>query len=60
MIRIEKPVVRIGSSRAVILPKEWLDHHRDKNGREVERVEVHIGETILIRPLFDSEAKVPE
>jgi hypothetical protein len=42
-------------SNSMSLPKAWLIYHKDKAGRSFDYVEVEVGETITVKPLFKEE-----
>jgi antitoxin component of MazEF toxin-antitoxin module len=45
-----RKVVRIGNSKAVFLPKTWLEYYESMLGREVKLVVMEVDEKIEIKP----------
>jgi bifunctional DNA-binding transcriptional regulator/antitoxin component of YhaV-PrlF toxin-antitoxin module len=57
---IIKKVMRMGrggASRAVVLPKEWVEYLERRLGRPVEYVAIEIDDELRISPYFPEEAK---
>jgi antitoxin component of MazEF toxin-antitoxin module len=43
-------IVRVGGSRAVVIPHSWLKYYEERNG-EISEVELETkGDTIIIKP----------
>jgi antitoxin component of MazEF toxin-antitoxin module len=50
-----RKIVPIGGSKAVTLPKSWLDHIERETGRKVVEVAVEVDGTLRIMPYFRKE-----
>jgi antitoxin component of MazEF toxin-antitoxin module len=48
-MKVKTPLIKIGGSRAVILPALWFKQHEE--AETMEEVEMEIGETITISPI---------
>jgi hypothetical protein len=48
---IIRKVVEIGSvSRAIVLPKSWLDYYKRETGEEITHVAIEVNGKLLVRP----------
>ena len=45
-------LIRVGDSRAVTIPKTWLEYHEKKNGREIFKVGMELNGKIVIWPIL--------
>ena len=45
-----KPLTKLGASRAVILPKSWLEYHEDKLGHVIDTVYMEVDDCLKITP----------
>jgi len=45
-----KPLTKLGVSRAVILPKSWLEYHEDKMGHIIDTVHMEVDGCLKITP----------
>lgn len=53
---IIRKVIDVGkTSRAVILPKSWLEFFERKAGKEIEHVAMEVNEVLTIMPYLVSE-----
>jgi len=50
-----RKVIKIGSGKAVVLPKDWLDYWERRLGHEIREVEVEVNGHIVIRPATNKE-----
>lgn len=46
---IVKPLTKLGVSKAVILPKSWLDYYERKTGHVITEVLMEINDALTIR-----------
>jgi hypothetical protein len=46
---LERRLIKVGDSRAVILPADWLKYYESKLGRPIETLLMEINDTITIR-----------
>jgi len=58
-VPLVRKVIKVGSSRAVTLPKDWLEYCERKLGRPVEEVLIEVDEVLKIAPLVP-EANEPK
>jgi antitoxin component of MazEF toxin-antitoxin module len=55
-------VIQVGDSKAVTIPKSWLEYYERQTGQSVREVSVEITDKIVIAPFYsiiksDSDAK---
>jgi len=50
---IIRRLIRIGRSRAVVLPKGWLDYYERQEGKKIEAVIIEVNRKLTIEPLFE-------
>ena len=56
-MNLVRKVVAVGHSKAVIIPKGWLESEENRTGRKVEQVRLRINGSITIEPYFPKEGK---
>jgi antitoxin component of MazEF toxin-antitoxin module len=59
-MQIIKKLFRLGTggaSRAVILPKEWIEYHERRMGKELKYVSIEINNQLIITPYNQTETK---
>jgi len=49
---IIRKLIRIGRSRAITLPKGWLDYYEQQEGKKVEAVAIEVNRKLTIEPLL--------
>ena len=54
MITLRKRISNLGGSRAVVIPKEWLDHWEREHG-PFDEVDIELGEALIIKPVFSDD-----
>jgi len=55
---IVRKVIDVGkTSKAVILPKSWLDYYQNEKGRTIEQVTIEVNEVLRIAPFLPKLAK---
>jgi hypothetical protein len=52
-----RKVIKVGSSKAVTLPKDWIEYHEKKLRRPIEEVLVEVDEVLKIAPFVPEEIK---
>ncbi len=52
-----RKITVVGHSRAVIIPKEWLESIKNKTGHDVKYVKLHLNDVITIEAYFQKEGK---
>lgn len=45
---LRKKLIKVGNSRAIIIPNIWLESHENKSGKEVVEVELLVNSDITI------------
>jgi len=58
LITVRKPIVKLGGSRCVILPSEWLAHHERDHG-EITEVDIELGDALVVRPVQRGDGNKP-
>jgi len=48
-------VIRIGDSRAVTIPKSWLEQIERETGKKVKEVAVEVNGVLTIKPILPKE-----
>lgn len=43
-----RKLIRVGNSRAVVIPPDWLKYYEGKNGRPIENVLMELNDVITI------------
>jgi len=49
---IIRKVITAGGSRAVTLPKSWLEYLEQKNGCKIEEVALEVDHVLTIKPII--------
>jgi len=49
---IIRKVIDVGRSKAVTIPKTWLEYHEREVGRKIEYVTIEVNRTLKIAPYF--------
>jgi len=53
---ILRKVIKVGTtSRAVILPHDWLEAYRRQHGKDLEEVGLEVSDVILVSPFEDEK-----
>jgi antitoxin component of MazEF toxin-antitoxin module len=47
-----RKVAKIGNSKAIFLPKTWLDYHEESNGQPIKKVTIVVNEELRIKPFL--------
>jgi antitoxin component of MazEF toxin-antitoxin module len=48
-------VIQVGDSRAVTIPKSWLEFYERKNGQSIKEVSIEVDGKLVIRPILKEE-----
>jgi hypothetical protein len=51
-----RKVIKVGSSKAVTLPRDWIEYYEKKLGRPIEEVLIEVDEVLKIAPFIPEEA----
>jgi hypothetical protein len=54
-----RKVIEVGTSRAVTIPKDWLDFYEKQFGKPIEEVAIEVNEVLKIMPLIPKEKRKP-
>jgi len=49
---LRRRIFRIGSSKVVTIPGDWLDWLKAKYGKEPEEVDIEVNNELTIRPVI--------
>lgn len=53
---IVRKVIDIGkTSKAVILPKSWLEYYEKETGKHIDSVAIEVNKILTIQPIFTEE-----
>ena len=53
---IRRKVITVGDSKAVTIPKSWLDLLKEKYGVEITEVKMEVDQKLIIEPIIPKEA----
>ena len=56
---IIRKIIQIGSSKAVSLPKSWLEYHEIKTGCKIAKVAVQVNDVLRITPILSKQETQP-
>lgn len=48
---ILRKIIRVGNSKAVVIPSEWLEFYKKQFGKDLEEVGMEVNNVITISPL---------
>ena len=54
---IIRKVIDVGASKAVTIPKSWLDYYREKTGQPILKVTIEVNNVLQIAPFFPTSEK---
>ena len=55
---IVRKVIDVGkTSKAVILPKSWLEYYEEESGKQIESVAMEVNKVLTIQPIFTKEKR---
>ena len=58
---IIRKIIAVGTSKAVSLPKSWLEYLERESGQKITEVAVEVDNVLTISPIFPKkEAATPE
>jgi antitoxin component of MazEF toxin-antitoxin module len=53
---IIRKIIKIGNtSKAVIIPKTWLDYYGEQRGHDIDRVFIEVNDCLKIRPALEDK-----
>jgi hypothetical protein len=54
-----RKVIEVGTSRAVTIPKDWLEFYEKQFGKPIEEVAIEVNKVLKIMPLIPKEKRKP-
>ena len=54
---IIRKVIDVGGSKAVTIPKSWLEYYKDKMGQPIQKVTIEVNNILQIAPFFPTPKK---
>jgi hypothetical protein len=54
-----RKIIEVGTSRAVTIPKDWLEFYEKQFGKPIEEVAIEVNEVLKIMPLIPKEKRKP-
>ena len=57
MMPLLQKVIRVGTSRMIVLPSSWLKYNEQKLGEEIVEVAIEVNGDLRIKPLTKDEIK---
>jgi hypothetical protein len=52
-----RKVIEVGTSRAVTIPKDWLQFYEKEFGKPIEEVAIEVNKVLKIMPLIPKEKR---
>lgn len=52
-----RKLIKVGNSRAVILPSDWLKNHESETGQEIQAILMEVNNVITLVPKKISKEK---
>ena len=56
---MKMPIIRkltvVGDSRGLTLPKSWIEHAEQEQGRKVVALALEVDHSIVVTPIFEKE-----
>ena len=52
-----RKIIVVGGSKAVTIPKDWLEYYEKEFGKPIENVAVEVNEVLKIMPLIPKEKR---
>jgi hypothetical protein len=52
---IIRKMIQVGASRAVSLPKSWIDHAEEEAGKRIIALALEVNGSITVQPIFEKE-----
>jgi len=47
-----RKIIQVGTSRAISIPKTWLDYYEKKAGVEIKEVAMEVNRVLTIKPII--------
>lgn len=52
MMPLRRKVFQTGGSKAITLPKSWLELHEEKIGKEIDEVLIEVDGELVVKPMI--------
>lgn len=52
-----RKIIVVGGSRAVTLPKDWLEYYEKMSGKPIEEVAIEVNKVLKVMPLIPKGKK---
>jgi antitoxin component of MazEF toxin-antitoxin module len=52
LMPIIRKILKVGNSKAVSLPKSWLEFYERDNGLEIKEVAIEVDKVLIITPIL--------
>lgn len=53
---LKRKLIRVGNSRAVVIPPDWLKYYEDKTGQPIENLLMELNDVITIAVELEEES----
>lgn len=57
---IIRKVIGVGRSRAVTIPKTWLDYYERESGEIITEVAIEVNRVLTIKPILSKKEEAPQ
>jgi hypothetical protein len=54
-----RKVIEVGTSKAVTIPKDWLEFYEKQFGKPIQEVAIEVNKVLKIMPLIPKEKRKP-
>lgn len=54
-MHIIRRIINLGHSKAIIIPKSWMDFYKEKTGQEIKSVAIEVDRQLIIEPYVKSK-----
>ena len=55
---MKKRLIKVGNSRAVVIPRDWLKYYEEKAGQPIKNILMELGNVITISIAKENENRV--
>ena len=52
---ILRKIIQVGASRAVSLPKSWLENAEQESGKKIIAIAMEVDGSIILKPIFQEK-----
>jgi len=50
---IVRKLIQVGSSKAVSIPKSWIEYYEKETGRKMESLAMEVNHVLTLKPIFE-------